>query len=304
MALIEVDHLTKNYGHGRGIFSVSFQIEQGEVFGFVGPNGAGKTTKIRHLMGFSNPQSGKAIINGMPCFQRASTILQDIGYLPGEVALPDGLTGWQFIRMIQGLRNYHDDKRLQYLLDKFRFDPADKTKNMSLGNKRKLAIVTAFLADPKILILDEPTSGLDPVMQETFIDFLRDEKSRGKIILLSSHIFSEVDATCDRIAIIREGKIVSTVATKDIRHNSRKTYQIVFNTVEALSFFSKENGININSEDKKLKTLEVSIEDNNINLMINALAKYKVVSFKEKKFTLENYFMHFYEKKTIEEASK
>ncbi|AZZ61246.1 ABC transporter ATP-binding protein [Oenococcus sp. UCMA 16435] len=304
MAVIEVNHLTKNYGYGRGIFSVSFQIEQGEVFGFVGPNGAGKTTTIRHLMGFSNPQTGKAVINGMPCFQRASTILQDIGYLPGEVALPDGLTGWQFIRMIQGLRNYHDDKRLRYLLGKFQFDPADKTKKMSLGNKRKLAIVAAFLTDPKILILDEPTSGLDPVMQETFIDFLKDEKKRGKTILLSSHMFSEVDATCDRIAIIKDGKIVSVVAAEDIHHSSRKTYQIVFKNFEDLSAFSKEFNADIDSVDRKLKMLEINIEDNKINSMINVLTKYQILNFKEKKFTLENYFMHFYAKKTIKEASK
>jgi ABC-2 type transport system ATP-binding protein len=275
MSVIETIDLTKDYGHGRGIFDVSLNVEKGEVFGFLGPNGAGKTTTIRHLMGFSNPQKGKAAINGLQCNRHASKILENVGYLPGEPALPENLTGTQFIRMMQGLRKNRDDKRLTHLLDIFQLDPRGKTKRMSLGNKRKLAVITAFMADPDVLLLDEPTSGLDPIMQDAFIQFMKEEKKRGKTILLSSHIFSEVDAICDRIAIIKDGKIVSTVVADDIRHNQNKTFVVAYG-----------NG----------KTEKISIADDEINSLVKTLSERNVVSFREEKYTLEDYFMHFYRK--------
>ncbi len=214
MSIIQVDHLTKDYGYGRGIYDVSLNIKKGEVFGFLGPNGAGKTTTIRHIMGFSNPDKGKVYVNNLNSQTKAGKIMKNVGYLPGEIAIPEYLTGWQFIKMMAGLRNFHDKQRLNYLLEKFQLDPSGKTKRMSLGNKRKLAVVTAFMADPDVLVLDEPTSGLDPIMQEKFIEFLEEEKQRGKTILLSSHMFSEIDAVCDRISIIKEGKIISTVKVR------------------------------------------------------------------------------------------
>jgi ABC-2 type transport system ATP-binding protein len=296
MAIIEVNNLTKDFGYGRGIYSVSFQVQKGEVFGFLGPNGAGKTTTIRHLMGFTNPQQGYAAINGMRCNEQTSEILQNVGYLPGEIALPEGLTGWEFIKMMQGLKNSDNEERLQYLLDKFQLDPSGKTKRMSLGNKRKLAVVTAFMADPDILLLDEPTSGLDPVMQEVFIDFMKEEKKRGKTILLSSHMFGEIDAICDRISIIKEGKIVSTVNADEIRHNNNKIYQITFTTREGLAAFTKESHLTITLTEPDMLMAELEINDTEINQLVKTLTHYQVLSFKEKKFSLEDYFMHFYVK--------
>lgn len=296
MTVIKVDNLTKDYGQGRGVFSVSFQVERGEVFGFLGPNGAGKTSTIRHLMGFSNPQTGHCTIDEMRCDRQAAKIMQKVGYLPGEVALPDNLTGSEFISMMEGLRGRQDKKRLEYLLDKFQLDPRGKTKRMSLGNKRKLAVVTAFMADPDILILDEPTSGLDPVMQEAFIDFMQEEKKRGKTILLSSHIFTEVDAICDRIAIIKEGRVVSTVSTDDIHHHQDKTFQITFVDTQDMQAFASEPGFEIATMDKNKHKAVVKTTDKEINRLVSALANYDVVCFKEEKFTLEQYFMHFYEK--------
>ena len=196
MSVIDVSHLTKDYGFGRGVFDVSFKVEKGEAFGFLGPNGAGKSTTIRHLMGFSKPDSGETRIFGLESFRKYDAILQSVGYIPGEIALPAGLTGWEFLRMMQSMQKHRDEERLQKLLELFELDPSGDTKRMSLGVKRKLAVVTAFMNDPSVLILDEPTSGLDPVMQEVFIDYVKNEKKRGKTILLSSHIFSEVDATC------------------------------------------------------------------------------------------------------------
>jgi ABC-2 type transport system ATP-binding protein len=296
MAVIEVENLTKDYGHRRGIFDVSFQIEKGEVFGFLGPNGAGKTTTIRHLMGFSAPQKGKSSIAGLDSWKHSARILENVGYLPGEIALPEGLTGTEFIRMMQGLRGARDEERLKYLLDLFQLDPRGKTKRMSLGNKRKLAVITAFMADPDILLLDEPTSGLDPVMQERFIEFMRGEKKRGKTILLSSHIFSEVDAVCDRIAIIKDGEIVSTVKTADIRHNENKQYKVTLETAEDFTQFAATPGLELLESDEGKRSAAVKVNDANIDGMIRLLSHYRVVSFKEEKFTLEKHFLHFYEK--------
>ena len=198
MHVIEVNDLTKDYGFGRGVFNVNLHVDEGEVFGFLGPNGAGKSTTIRHLMGFSKPDSGSTKIFGMETFDKYYEILANVGYIPGEIALPAGLTGKAFIKMMQDLQHCHNQKQLNRMLDLFELDQtalAGETKRMSLGVKRKLAVVTAFMSDPDVLILDEPTSGLDPVMQENFIEFIHEEKKRGKTILLSSHIFSEIDSS-------------------------------------------------------------------------------------------------------------
>ena len=231
MHVIEVNNLTKDYGEGRGVFDVSIYVDKGEVFGFLGPNGAGKSTTIRHLMGFSKPDSGSTKIEGVETFDKYYEILNHVGYIPGEIALPQGLTGWEFIKMMQDLQKVHNNEKLHELLELFELEDVvlnGETKKMSLGVKRKLAIVTAFMSDPDVLILDEPTSGLDPVMQENFIEFIHKEKKRGKTILLSSHIFSEIDNTCDRIAIIKDGKIVSEFIADDLKHASKKFYTIDF----------------------------------------------------------------------------
>jgi len=239
MSVIEVEHLTKDYGSGRGVFDVSFHVDSGEVFGFLGPNGAGKSTTIRHLMGFSRPDCGQARILGKESFGKYHQILGRVGYIPGELALPAALTGWEFLRMMQDMHGKHNDELLTKLLRMFELDPSGRIRHMSFGSKRKLAVVSAFMNDPEVLILDEPTSGLDPVMQQVFIDYIKNEKKRGKTILLSSHIFSEVDATCDRIAIIKDGKIVSDFIADDLKHAEMKNYRIVFSCQEEYSRFCR-----------------------------------------------------------------
>ena len=169
MNIIEVKNLTKDYGSGRGVFDVSFSVNTGEVFGFWGPNGARKSTTIRHLMGFSKPDSGETFLFGKPTFEKYSEILSRVGYIPGEIALPTGLSGSEFIRMMQDMQGIHNHERLARMLDMFKVDNImlkSETKRMSLGEKRKLAVVVAFMHDPEVLILDEPTSGLDPVMHD------------------------------------------------------------------------------------------------------------------------------------------
>lgn len=298
MSVIEVNSLTKDYGSERGVFDVTFQVEKGEVFGFLGPNGAGKSTTIRHLMGFSKPQSGQTKIFGKDTFDKYFEILGNVGYIPGEIALPAGLTGWEFIRMMQHLQKCRNDEQLNYLLKIFELDPSGETKRMSLGVKRKLAVVTAFMSDPDVLILDEPTSGLDPVMQEVFIEFIRKEKERGKTILLSSHIFSEVDATCDRIAIIKDGKIVSDFIADDLKHASQKNYEIGFTDRENYDRFMKDSRnsaiVKIIGNDAKNKTVMIATDDKYINQVIAGLSEYSIGNFSHLKETLEDYFMSYY----------
>src|SRR5690554_4074521 len=297
--IIEVKNLTKDYGFNRGVFNASFNIQKGEVFGFLGPNGAGKSTTVRHLMGFSKPDSGFSLIKGKDTFKYYNKILKDVGYIPGELALPEGLTGFEFIRMIEDLTKIYKKNRLKMLLELFKLDNKTlkmNTKQMSLGSKRKLAIVTAFMSDPDILILDEPTSGLDPFMQEVFIEFLKTEKQRNKTIFLSSHLFNEVEATCDRISIIKDGVIVSTFKTSDLKHNKDKVYSIKF--VKEVDYSKFENSSNnyyeIIDKNKNEKIIKISINDKNIKKLINKLTNYELLDFNHHILTLEEYFLSFY----------
>lgn len=299
MNVIEVKNLTKDYGSGRGVFDVNFSVGKGEVFGFLGPNGAGKSTTIRHLMGFSNPDSGQTLIFGKPTFENYHEILNKVGYIPGEIALPAGLTGLEFIRMMQDLQKIHNEEMLERMLDMFELSAAvlkGDTKRMSLGVKRKLAVVTAFMSDPDVLILDEPTSGLDPVMQNKFIEFIHEEKRLGKTILLSSHIFSEIDSTCDRIAIIKDGKIVSEFIADDLKHASKKFYQIDFETqADKKSFAGKAKAIpSLEIINDGKCELYLSVNDEDINKTISILSEYAVKKFSNRRESLEDYFMKFY----------
>ena len=297
--IIEVKNLTKDYGSGRGVFNVSFAVKKGEVFGFLGPNGAGKSTTIRHLMGFSKPDKGNTYILGEPTFNKYYEILNHVGYIPGEIALPAGLTGWQFLRMMQDLQHIHNEEKLNSMLTLFELDDVTlqgETKRMSLGVKRKLAIVAAFMSDPDVLILDEPTSGLDPVMQENFIKFIHEEKSRGKTILLSSHIFSEIDSTCDRIAIIKDGKIVSEFVADDLKHASKKYYTVDFKDEKNVNKFKKSINKIPSAEILKIEGNKVfiSLEDEDMNNAIEILSGLEINEFSNRKESLEDYFMKFY----------
>lgn len=297
--VLEVEHLTKDYGSGRGVFDVSIHVDRGEVFGFLGPNGAGKSTTIRHLMGFSHPDQGTTRILGYDTFQKYDKVLNQVGYIPGEIALPAGLTGWEFIHMMQKLQRIENEARLNEMLSLFALTDAvlcGDTKRMSLGVKRKLAVVAAFMSDPEVLILDEPTSGLDPVMQETFIDFIHREKMRGKTILLSSHIFSEIDSTCDRIAIIKDGRIVSEFIANDLRHATRKYYTITFASPATRKQFHERCDTipSLQLLQEGDTSVYASVEDSDLNLWIERLLTLDISTFSNRRETLEDYFMKFY----------
>ena len=293
MNVIEVSKLTKDYGHGRGVVDVDLSVKKGETVGFLGPNGAGKSTTMRHLMGFSKPESGEVRIMGLDCCRDHDKVLEMVGYLPGEVALPDGLTGRQFIQMMRGMRNDPENDRTEELLETFKLDPDVGVKRMSIGEKRKLAVVAAFMSDPEVLLLDEPTSGLDPVMQEVFIDFVREEKRKGKTILLSSHIFSEVEALCDRIAIIKDGRLIKVVDASEVKHGLKNIFTIEFETDEDYVRFM-ETGIKPERGERRSRRCRVEVPDEKTNSFLAALSKVRVKKIDEHSISLEEYFMHFY----------
>ena len=293
--IINVDHLTKDYGYGRGVFDVSIKVHKGECYGYLGPNGAGKSTTIRHIMGFSKPQKGSITVLGVESFGNEEKILKEVGYLPGEPAIPAGLDGMGFLRMMQDMRGERNDERLNYLLDLFKLNPNVSVKSMSLGEKRKLAVVAAFMNDPEVLILDEPTSGLDPVMQQVFINFIIEEKKRGKTILLSSHIFSEVDATCDTISIIKDGIHVSTFNANDLKEMDTITYNLHFKDKENYDlFFKRKVKGEVVGENPNRKMVTVKINKKDYQNLFESLSGIVVTEFDEKPFTLQDYFMSFY----------
>lgn len=304
MSIISVSHLTKDYGHGRGVFDVSMEVEKGVCYGFLGPNGAGKTTTIRHLMGFSKPQKGTTAILGRDSWENSAALKSEVGYLPGDIAFPKGFTGTGFLQMQMKMRGMRNDSHLKKLLKRFELDPAMSVDRMSLGVRRKLAVVTAFIHDPDILILDEPTSGLDPVMQQNFIDFILSEKKRGKTILLSSHIFREVDAACDRISIIKDGRIAADFAAEELKNRRNSIYRVTFKTKEAFEKFTALPYTFHSKNEKKLRA-RVMIETGEINRLLSDIADSDIADLQEIEFTLEDYFMSFYKNEHVfEEVRK
>lgn len=292
MNAIDIQHLTKDYGQGKGIFDVTLSIKQGEVYGYLGPNGAGKSTTMRHLMGFSKPQSGTVQIEGMDCWKEQKKIQNKIGYLPGEISFPDDMTGTAYLKLIATMRKMKDFTYAEELLDFFEINPNAGIKRMSKGMKQKIGIVSAFMHNPDILLLDEPTSGLDPLMQNRFIELVAKEKCKGKTIILSSHIFDEVEKTCDRIGMVRNGRLIQEVAVDELRHSQFKTYKIEFSDISSAELVRAAYP---NAEYRKEQNqIIVSINDTEINDLISTLSRCKVGFLKEEKHTLEEYFMKFY----------
>lgn len=293
MSIIEIKNITKDYGNNSGIFDVSISIEKGEVFGFVGINGAGKTTTIRHLMGFLKPQLGTASIKGLDCWSNSAEIKKYVGYIPGEIAFPDAATGMEFLRSQAELLGVKDMSYAESLIKKFQLDPNANLKRMSKGMKQKTAIVAALMTNPEILIFDEPTTGLDPLMRSEFIDIVNEEKKKGKTIFMSSHMFEEVENTCDKVALIKDGKIIGVKSITEIKHNQEKTYKIEFNNNEYYTKFLSENLEVINKNEQKNQAT-VKIHDKDINIFTKILKQYDIKFITEIKYTLERYFKSLY----------
>jgi ABC-type multidrug transport system ATPase subunit len=227
-AIIAVNDLTKSYGRSRGVTHVTFNVDEGSVFGFLGPNGAGKTTTIRVLMGLLHPTSGQASVGGLDCWTQSVEVKKLVGYLPGELSLDPNLTGGQILEYFANLRGGVDKTYAESLIARLELDTTKRFREYSRGNKQKVGLVQAFMHKPKLLILDEPTSGLDPLNQQEFNKMVAETRADGRTIFLSSHILPEVEQVCDRVGIIREGELVrldAVSALKDLRHHE---VEIVF----------------------------------------------------------------------------
>ncbi|HNW86949.1 MAG TPA: ABC transporter ATP-binding protein [Candidatus Limiplasma sp.] len=222
MSIVEIQHLKKYYGHARGIEDVNLSLEEGEIFGFIGPNGAGKSTTIRTLLALIRPTAGSATIFGKDCIRCAPEIAQDVGYLPSEVFYYDGMRVKDLLAYSASFYRKNCDARIRALAERLDLDLKKKIDDLSFGNRKKVGIVQAMLHEPKLLILDEPTSGLDPLMQQRFFELLREDNRKGTTVLFSSHVLSEVRKICDRVAIIRDGRIVNVDTVNALQDNGYK----------------------------------------------------------------------------------
>ena len=284
--------LTKDYGHGRGVFDVSLEVDAGEVLGFLGPNGAGKTVTMRHLMGFVRSQRGTAEILGHDCFRERPRVQARLGYLPGENACMQEMTARAFLDLMAGMRGLRDRSRMRELADAFELDLGARIGGMSKGNRQKVAIVAAFMARPDVLLLDEPTSGLDPLMQERFLDVVAEERARGAAILLSSHIFEEVGRACDRVAFIRAGRVVMACSMDEVRSMRGRGYSVEFSSARERSRWELAHGVDPAEGDAR----GVELRDvRDVNALIRELSSYDVAAVTSREQTLEELFLHLYE---------
>ena len=241
--VIGLQEVTKDYGNGKGVFGLSFAVPKGEVFGYLGPNGAGKTTTIRQLMGFIRPSRGICRMMGMDCFLQAQEIQKHTGYLAGELAFPEDMTGLGFLKFMADMKGMDSHRHMESLMERFGLNPHGRIKRMSKGMKQKIGIVNAFMHQPEVVILDEPTSGLDPLMQNEFVELVLEEKKKGTTILMSSHIFEEVEKTCDRTAIIRSGRIATVEDMKELAGKRKKIYRVTLPHAAAAEKLLQEPGI-------------------------------------------------------------
>ncbi|HNX92768.1 MAG TPA: ABC transporter ATP-binding protein [Syntrophomonas sp.] len=294
MNVIEINNLTKYYGKARGIIDVSFNVEEGEIFGFIGPNGAGKSTTIRTLLALIYPTSGSATIFGKDCIRYAPEIAREVGYLPSEVFYYDRMKVIDLLHYAASFYQKDCRKRISELAEIMDLDLKKKIDDLSFGNKKKVGIVQGLLHEPKLIILDEPTSGLDPLIQQKFFDLLREENQKGATILLSSHVLSEVQRLCSRVAIIKDGQIIKLEKMSDLTENNYKKFKIEMKE-EIRSEYLELAGIsNLVIEGRKVSFLFKG----DINLILKKLAYVEIKNIWIEEPSLEEIFIHYYEKET------
>ncbi len=296
-AIIEVENLTKSYGSKRGIAGVSFSVEEGEVFGFLGPNGAGKTTTIRLLMALLHADGGSARIAGLECWKDSLQIKRLIGYTPGEPALDPNLTGGQILEYFGHLRGGVDHAYLKQLIERFDLDTSRKFRQYSTGNKRKVVLIQAFMHRPRLLILDEPTSGLDPLNQQEFDHMVKEASDEGRTVFLSSHVLSEVEKTCTKVGIIRDGSIVRIGDVAEVKAIKRYEITITFaDPVPAETFKTLEGVTDVETLDHG-NAIRLAMQGS-ADAVIKAAAHYPVVSLTSYEPSLEDIFLRYYEADT------
>lgn len=289
MSVIQLEGLTKDYGKGRGVFDLNLNVEQGEMLGFVGTNGSGKTTTIRNIMGFLKPTSGCAKVNGLTSWQHASEIAKNIGYVPGEIAFPDLKTGIDFLKCQAEFLGMSDMNYANTLIERLQLDPRANLKRMSKGMKQKTALVAALMNDASIIILDEPTTGLDPLMRVTFLDIIKEEHKKGKTILMSSHSFEELESTCDKVALISDGRIIDVCKMTDITNRPTKDFKIEFNTESDFRRFLKEK-YKVTRVQEQYNQVTIQTESDKTADLLNVLKNYDVKFISELPYTLEKHF--------------
>jgi ABC-2 type transport system ATP-binding protein len=293
-AIIQVDRLTKSYGGKRGIIDVSFDVAEGEVFGFLGPNGAGKTTTIRILMALIRADRGAARIAGLDCWDESVEIKRLVGYVPGEPSLDPNLTGGQIIEYFANLRSGVDRTYLKRLIDRFDLDTSRKFRQYSTGNKRKVVLIQAFMHRPRVLILDEPTSGLDPLNQQEFDAMVKEARDEGRTVFLSSHVLSEVEKTCTRVGIIRDGRLVRVGGVHELKDIKRYEITISFAQPVPVEAFKQLDGVADVENLDNGRAVRLAMQGS-ADAVIKAAAKYPVVSLTSYEPSLEDIFLRYYE---------
>lgn len=290
--MLTVSHVTKIFPGGKGIHDVSFTVEKGEVFGFLGPNGAGKSTTIRHIMGFMKPEKGYVRIGGYDTWKDQGSFQKRIGYLPGEIAFMEGMSGKGFLDFMSSLRGGINDQRRAELVKRLQFDDRTPIRKMSKGMKQKVGIVAAFMHEPEVIILDEPTSGLDPLMQKVFIELVLEEKAKGTTFLMSSHSFAEIERTCDRAAIIKDGRIMAVKNIHELQVVQRKLFEVTFEHEADRDAFL-QSGLKVDScQGHKVR---VSVQGD-YNRFIQETAKYPIRGIDVFSQNLEDIFMDYYDR--------
>jgi len=290
MSVIEVANLTKYYGKSRGIVDVSFNEEEGEIFGFIGPNGAGKSTTIRLLLSLIHPTSGSARVFGKDVVAHGPEIRREIGYLPSEVYYYEGMKVIELLKYSASFYDRDCAQRIRELSDTMELEVHRRISDLSYGNKKKVGIVQGLLHSPKLLFLDEPTAGLDPLMQRRFFDLIREENARGVTVFLSSHILGEVQRLCTRVGIIREGRIVEISDIRTLQQNNYKKVRVTSAGLNVASF-DLAGATNVQAENGSVHFFFKG----DINTVLQRLNGIRVEDVTIEEPTLEEIFMHYYE---------
>ncbi|WP_440895630.1 ABC transporter ATP-binding protein [Amphibacillus sp. Q70] len=293
MNAIEIQNLTKAFGSFKALKEVNLTVKKGEVHGFIGPNGAGKSTTIRILLGLLQKSSGTISLLGGDPWSDAINLHANLVYVPGDVSLWPDLTGGEIIDFLGRLHGKQDLRKRNELIKKFQLDLQKKSSTYSKGNRQKVALIAALSCDVDLYLFDEPTSGLDPLMESIFQECVAEIKSKGKTVLLSSHILSEVEALCDRVSIIREGKIVETGTLQELRHLTRTTISLsTQDTIPNLAKLAGVYDISYNNHQYRF-----SVEGSAINHVIKELSSVNIQSFTAEPPSLEDLFIRHYDVK-------
>jgi len=290
-AIIELNGLTKFYGKQRGIEDVTFSVNEGEVFGFIGPNGAGKSTTIRTLLALFKPTTGSARIFGMDCTKQADVIAKEVGYVPSEAAYYDNMKVRELLSYTAALYKKDCKQKTEELCTRLSLDPTRKIADLSFGNKKKVGIVSALLHSPRLIVLDEPTAGLDPLVQQTFFEILAEENRRGATIFFSSHILSEVQKFCQRVGILKEGRLANIQSVKELRSDGFKKVSVTAKTAIPVDYFKADRVANLIQNDASAQFMHKG----DVDVLLKKIAALDIEDAFIEEPSLEEVFLHYYQ---------